>query len=44
MKEQNKDKAIAKVLSETDKINMPDREFKVMIITILTGLEIGRHD
>ena len=42
MKEQ--DKTIAKDLSETDKSNIPDREFnafffKVMIIKILTGFE-----
>ena len=37
MKEQ--DKTIAKHLSETDISNMPNREFKVMTINILTGLE-----
>ena len=37
MKEQ--DKTIARDLSETDISNMPDREFKGMIIMILTGLE-----
>ena len=37
MKEQGK--AIARDLSETDVSNMCDREFKVMIIRILTELE-----
>jgi len=37
MKEQ--DKAIARYLSETDISNMPDREFEVMMIRILTRLE-----
>ena len=37
MKEQ--DKATARDLTETDISNMPDREFKTMIIEILTGLE-----
>ena len=39
MKEE--DKAMARYLSETDIINMPDGEFKVMIIKILTGIEKG---
>ena len=30
---------MARDLSETDVSNMPDREFKAMIIRILTGLE-----
>lgn len=33
------EKALARDLSETDVSNMPDREFKVMIIKILTGFE-----
>ena len=37
MKEQ--EKAIARDLSETDMSDMPDREFKAMIIRILTRLE-----
>ena len=37
MKEQ--DKAMARDLSETDISNMPDTEFKVMTIKILTELE-----
>ena len=37
MKEQ--DKATAGDLSEIDLINMPDREFKIMITKILTRLE-----
>ena len=34
-----KDKAMARNLRGTDISNMPDREFKVMIIKILNGLE-----
>jgi len=37
MKEE--DKTTARDLSETDINNMPDREFKVMVIKILTGFE-----
>jgi len=37
VKKQNK--AMARDLSETDISYIPDREFKVMIIRILTGLE-----
>ena len=37
MKEQ--DRITARNLSEMDISSMPDREFKVMIIMILTGLE-----
>ena len=37
MKEQ--DKAMARDLSKTDMSNVPDGEFKVMIIRILIGLE-----
>ena len=37
MKEQ--DKATARDLSQTDISNMPDREFKSLIIRILIGLE-----
>ena len=37
MKEQ--DKTTARDQSEMEKISMTDREFKVMIINILTGLE-----
>ena len=37
MKEQ--DKTTARDLSEMEISNMPDREFKVMLIKILTGLE-----
>ena len=37
MREQ--DKTTAREPSETDISNMPDGEFKVMIIRILTGLE-----
>ena len=37
MKEQ--DKVVARNLNKTDISNMPDREFKVMIIKILTGFE-----
>jgi len=33
------DKATTRHLSKTDKSNMPDREFKVMIIKILAQLE-----
>ena len=33
------DKITVKDLSEMDISNMPDREFKVMIIKILTGFE-----
>ena len=33
------DKTTARELSEIDRSNMSDREFKVMIIKILTGLE-----
>ena len=40
MKEQ--DKAMARDLSEIYISKMPDREFKVMIIKILTGLESRR--
>ena len=36
MKEQNR---ITRELNEMEIINMPDRELKVMIIKILTGLE-----
>ena len=39
------DKATARYLSKTDISNMPDREFKAMIIRILTGPEkSGRHE
>ena len=38
MKEQDKTTA-ARDQSEMEKISMTDREFKVMIINILTGLE-----
>ena len=31
--------AMARDLSETDTSNMPDKEFKVMIVRILPGLE-----
>lgn len=41
MREQ--DKTTAREPSETDISNMPDGEFKVMIIRILTGLE-KRHE
>ena len=42
MKEQSK--ATARDLSEAHISNMPDREFKVIIIRMLTGLEkSGRH-
>ena len=34
-----RDKAMAGDLSDTDMSNRPDREFKVVIITIFTGLE-----
>ena len=34
-----KDKITARELNETEISNMTDREFKVMIINILTGLE-----
>ena len=37
MKEQ--DKTIARELSVTNISNMPDREFKIMIIKTFTGLE-----
>ena len=37
MKEQ--DKITARETNEMDISNMPDREFKVMVIKILTGLE-----
>ena len=37
MKEQ--DKITTKELNETEINNMPDREFKVMVIKVLTGLE-----
>ena len=40
MKKQGKATAID--LSETDISNMPDREFKVMIIWILAGLKKGK--
>ena len=33
------DKITARDISKTEIYNMPDREFKVMIIKILTGLE-----
>ena len=36
---EEKDKITARDLSEMDISNMPDREFKVMIIKILTGFE-----
>lgn len=39
MKEQNK--ATARDLGKTDISNIPDRQFKVMITKILTGLEEG---
>ena len=42
MKEQ--DKAMAKELSKTDIRNMSDRELKIMIIRILTGLKGRRHE
>jgi len=43
MKEQ--DKAMVRDLSKRDISNMPDRESKVMIIRIITGLEkSGRHE
>ena len=42
MKEQ--DKTIARDLSETDTSHMPDREFKLIITRILTGLEKGLED
>ena len=41
MKEQ--DKITARDLSKTNISNMPDREFKVMIIKIFTGLKSGGH-
>ena len=37
MKEQ--DKAIASYLTETDRSNIPDGEFKATILRIVTGLE-----
>ena len=37
MKEQNK--VTARDLNETDINNMPDRDFKVIIIRVLPGLE-----
>ena len=40
MKEQ--DKAMARNLSKTDISNIPDGDFKVTIIRILTGLEKRR--
>lgn len=42
MKEQNK--AMGRDLSKTDVSNMPDVEFKVMIIRVLTGLEKRGED
>ena len=42
MKEQ--DMATARDLSETNTRNMPNREFKVMIIKIVTGLEKRMED
>ena len=42
MKEQ--DKAVARDLGETDTNNIPDREFKAMIIWILTGFERRMND
>ena len=38
------DKAMARDLSDADISNMTDREFKVMIIRILTGLKNGVED
>ena len=38
------DKAMARDLSDEDISNMTDREFKVMIIRILTGLKNGVED
>jgi len=42
MKEQGK--AMSRDLSETNISNMPDGEFKAMIIRILTGLEKRMED
>ena len=42
MKEQ--DKATSRDLSETDRSNMIDREFKALIIRISTGLETSMKD
>ena len=42
MKEQ--DKITARDLSKMEVSNIPDREFKLMIIKILTGLEKGVQD
>ena len=41
MKEQ--DKAVVRDLCETDISNMPDGEFKAIIISILIGFEKRKH-
>ena len=41
---EEKDKITARDLNEMDISNMPEREFKVMIIKIFTGLEKGLED
>ena len=38
------DKATPRDLSETDTSNMPDKEFRVMIIKVLIGLEKRLED
>lgn len=38
------DKTIARHLSKTEINNMPDREFKIIVIKILTGLEKTMED
>ena len=39
MKEKKKNKITGRELNETDISNTPEREFKVMVIKILPGLE-----
>ena len=38
-KEQEKEKTLEKELNETEISNMPDKEFKVIMINIFNGLE-----
>lgn len=41
---QEKDKILEKELNETEKSNMPDKEFKVIILKMLTGLQTSMEE